>query len=614
MLDTANANETTATIDPVDRILRPVLTVRVGITGDRSPALAPETLQAQVGDVLRSMRAQIEQLGHDPAVRAIYAPEPPMLRFISPLADGADRIAARAALAAGFALEVVMPSEQAEYEGTLRDPASVAEFRDLLAAAEDRVMILDGRLTDGALEPRSFGAAGRMVVRNCDLLIGIWDDAKPPAGRGGTSDTIHFALRAGVPVWWLHAARDQPARWLTDRLDLADPAPTDDAAAALRIHLARLIVPHSIAKPGRWHLVARTLDGVRRLGGQDPDPLHQLYRETPHPLGATWRAHAVCVGRVRQTSRRLLHGRQAPRTGSPTADGLLDRLAVDYQHRYRSSYFFVLLAGALALASAAVGLAFHETEWIERVATGLELVSLGVIAGLVFWNRLRRWQERYILYRMLRELFRQFEFLNALGWNLPVTRLAPGEVSRRSWVPWLFAAIARSRPLRQGRFAAADLADIQRGIGEDLLGGQVAFHERRREECVATGTVLGLFGKGLFLLTLGAVLAKIMLLLGAWGEHPELAHWLALSTVLLPVASAAFFGIRAYEELEVLAEQSEALEPALQSAYLAIRRIDVTRPLASQALGIELSEAAALMLSDVAGWAQLFQVKAVEAG
>jgi hypothetical protein len=50
----------------------------------------------------------------------------------------------------------------------------------------------------------------------------------------------------------------------------------------------------------------------------------------------------------------------------------------------------------------------------------------------------------------------------------------------------------------------------------------------------------------------------------------------------LPAASAAFFAIGAYEELEVLAEQSEQMHEALSSAQTRIERmIRVDRPLAS---------------------------------
>ena len=239
----------------------------------------------------------------------------------------------------------------------------------------------------------------------------------------------------------------------------------------------------------------------------------------------------------RRTSRRLLHGRKARHSGSAANEGLLECLAVDYQHRYRSSYLFVLLAGALALAASTLDLAFHEPRWTGLVATGTEFVALSVIAGLVFWNRLRRWQERYILYRMLRESFRQFEFLHALGWSPPVTPLARGRGSRRSWVPWLFSAIARSRPLRRGTFDSKGLADIQRGIGTELLGGQVAFHERRREECSAAAHVLGLAGKGLFLATLGSVFAKMLVVSGAWGAPHGPAHLAG------PVRSVAASGV-----------------------------------------------------------------------
>ncbi len=45
-----------------------------------------------------------------------------------------------------------------------------------------------------------------------------------------------------------------------------------------------------------------------------------------------------------------------------------------------------------------------------------------------------------------------------------------------------------------------------------------------------------------------------------------------------------------------------------------IRHIPLSRPLASQELGVEVLEVATLMLQDVDGWARLFRVKLVEAG
>ena len=60
---------------------------------------------------------------------------------------------------------------------------------ELLARAEGRVLEIDGGRGPNH-EWRSYEAVGRLIVRNCDLLIAIWDDEVPPKGLGGTRDTI----------------------------------------------------------------------------------------------------------------------------------------------------------------------------------------------------------------------------------------------------------------------------------------------------------------------------------------------------------------------------------------------------------------------------------------
>ena len=141
--------------------------------------------------------------------------------------------------------------------------------------------------------------------------------------------------------------------------------------------------------------------------------------------------------------------------------------------------------------------------------------------------------------------------------------------------------------------------------------GQLRFHDRRRTECNGAARILSGWGRGFFFSTLGIALLRVVLLQTHSGS--AVVPWLSLSCALLPAAAAAFFGIRAYEELEVLAEQSEQMHEALSRSKTRIERIGVDRPLASQLLGAELFEATTIMLSDVAGWAQLFRMKAVEA-
>ncbi len=235
------------------------------------------------------------------------------------------------------------------------------------------------------------------------------------------------------------------------------------------------------------------------------------------------------------------------------------RLARLYQARYRSSYVYVFILAAAALISAAVGLAFRPAEAATTVA---ELLALLLILGLVLWNLQQRWHERYISYRLAAELFRLQSRLATLGWSLPGLDVS-GVAARsgRGWIGWHFAAMVRAAPLPQGVLSEERLRAAQRAIEDELLADQIGFHERRHASKEHSASVLQRWGEALFFLTLLFVFVKAILLTTSLGE--DAAPSLGLVAVLLPAAAAAFVGIGAYEEMEVLAEQSERMLDAL---------------------------------------------------
>jgi hypothetical protein len=112
------------------------------------------------------------------------------------LAAGADQLFARHVLAAGGALEVVIPA--ANYESTFVDTDTLTTYEELLTEAT-RVEICP--FNDPG-EP-AFLYAGRRVVDRCDTLIAIWDGA-PARGRGGTADIVSYARSSGrdVEIVW----------------------------------------------------------------------------------------------------------------------------------------------------------------------------------------------------------------------------------------------------------------------------------------------------------------------------------------------------------------------------------------------------------------------------
>lgn len=637
---------------------RPQVAFRVGVSGPVSvEATELRRVRAQALHALKGIYAAVLHCAETEAARRVYEPKPPVLRLVTPLADGADRLLAAEALKCDrFELEVPLPFEQMAYEATFvqhspeQHAASVEEFRLLLAAAGARVLTLDGDSLNDIDRPRSYEAVGRLVVRNSDLLVAIWDDQKVSRGRGGTMDTVLYALGLGVPVWWIHATKDLAPKWLEDVLDLSRIGADPDEA--MRAYVAKAVLPPDPAKPkleGAWE---RIIAYLRRIARIETDPLLAFLNENGLPNRKYWNLHPYFIRYLRAQGGRR-HGRctllctgsetaarppSVPRGREPKeevskplgdkvwqilhllgepfrrnqlsqASSVAAGLSGVYQHRYRSSYTLVFACGALALISAVIGAVFDAS---EVVATFSELLMLGIILWLVSANQLLRWHERYISYRMLGELLRMSQHLHGLGWSLPASRVSNiAHSARRNWVAWFFAASVRATALATGHFSVNKLAEMKRDIIENLIGGQLHFHDRRRTECNGAAHILGDLGRGFFFLTLVFALIRIVLLLTHSGD--ELVPWLSLFCALLPAASAAFFGIRSYEELGELAEESDQMHEALSRAQTRIGRIDVEQPLASQLLGAELFDVTEIMLSEVAGWAQLFRTKAVEA-
>ena len=105
------------------------LTFRVGIVGHRPNRLpsGPEALAVLRG-MIRSILAEASEAAlafsaadaAKPPSRRLYSGKPPLLRAISPLAEGSDRVFAEEALSLGYELCCPMPFAQEEFERDCR--------------------------------------------------------------------------------------------------------------------------------------------------------------------------------------------------------------------------------------------------------------------------------------------------------------------------------------------------------------------------------------------------------------------------------------------------------------------------------------------------------------
>ena len=152
--------------------------ISVGVTGHRAEVLGESNLTV-LGQRVRE-RSSAHRRGEPGAIRAqraCFAAEPPMFRFVSPIADGADQVAAEAALELGWELQVIMPFAREAYRASLANHGARERFDTLLERAAC-VLELPGE-KDRQLE--AYVMTGRATVAHCDILMAIWDGL-PRAG------------------------------------------------------------------------------------------------------------------------------------------------------------------------------------------------------------------------------------------------------------------------------------------------------------------------------------------------------------------------------------------------------------------------------------------------
>jgi hypothetical protein len=171
-------------------------TVRVGVTGERRID-DPEAVAAAVRDALDRIGVRFAAGATAPA--DAQGQSDARLVAVSPLAEGADRIVARAILERpGGTLTVPLPFPRDEYVTDFASPASRAEFERLLKSAA-HVEALPATATRN----EGYEQAGRWVVDHSDVMLALWDGG-PSRGRGGTAEIVAYARQKNVPVYWIH--------------------------------------------------------------------------------------------------------------------------------------------------------------------------------------------------------------------------------------------------------------------------------------------------------------------------------------------------------------------------------------------------------------------------
>lgn len=175
--------------------------LQIGITGHRNLCeTSSERLIEQICKVLNAIKKQTQEIYLKQ--NSNTSEEDLEYKMLSPLAEGADRLAAKAALICGYKLDCPLPLSIEEYEKDFLTEESKFEFRELLSNASTVFEIKNSRtMFEGG---EAYLNVGQYILDRCDILISVWD-GRETHKKGGTYDITRRAIAKNMPIIWINS-------------------------------------------------------------------------------------------------------------------------------------------------------------------------------------------------------------------------------------------------------------------------------------------------------------------------------------------------------------------------------------------------------------------------
>lgn len=589
--------------------LRPRFELRVGITGHRPPRLDSNQVRRiheQLLAIFVAIRAELAKIHVEKS--EYFSEAPPRLVLISPLAAGADSIAAQAALEAGAELEACLPFGPDRYREDFNAEQRPI-FEDLLGKAQ-RVMSLPGEEMSGN---EAYRAVGTLTLAQCDLLLAVWD-GEPAAGVGGTSEVIEEAVADHTPVIIVDADAETAPQLIWSGSD-AEPhdMPTIEtitpiaADAVLDRLVHALTLPPPSARRGLLHFLEglptqhlrplgypllQFVTRARGLRSAFTVPTEEQSADQIRPMLKTFAPATACAEPVEA----LLSARFA------AADTAANRFALKYRSGFISNFLMAALAVMLSLS----GLIMPKLKVFFIVA---ELLTICLIILRTRKASRAGWHRRWIDTRQLAELLRILALSSALG-NLSLRRR--GDTSEPSgWPGWYARATAREVGMPPVHLSI-EHTGLVRDSALQMIAEQRTYHRRNAHRMEKMDHWLRHVGEGLFVVTIitcvGWLVTKMTIGVerDLWGAG--MTQIVTFLSAMLPAVGAALYGIRMQGDFAAAAERSLSINRQLDRLSVAIQRDQLdNRRLASR-----LRRLAEIMLSEIDQWQQMSEVRPLE--
>jgi hypothetical protein len=578
---------------------RPPFAFRLGVTGHRSESLGAgaETVAERLSAAIRDITAAA--LDQFAANRDWFEQAPPQLLMVSPLADGSDQIAAKAAIANGYALQAIFPFSREQTRAEV--PERFKQDFDRLAGSATCLLELPGTPAD-PLE--AYVMAGRAAVAHSDLLIAVWD-GQVPRGRGGTGEVVELAMSRGIPI--VHIPVD-PAKPVTLLWSAYDPAVLTlhsddiDRRPFDGQHLAELL-GLLLAPPGdereRAYLASYLGERPRRFRARVEYPLLLATAGISRFGREAFRAERAAAVREAEWRRYRegtdKHGVSLHLDQLGEAHHWSGELATHFAQNYRSGHVLNFVLAALAVI---FGLAGFLLPGSRLALAAIEfLLALAIILNTKFGVR-HEWHRRWLDYRQLAERLRPLRSLKLLGIAAPDPPGSAANPIPRRWIEWYAAAVWRASGCPAGKVTPDSVPALADAIATHEVDPQVAYHRASSRQIMLLDQRLERISAAAFGAMLIVSVGMIAMLLWAPGWVDRWGNWLTLVFAGLPTIGAAVFGIRFQGDFGGSALRSDATAVALGRLGQELRAEGVSLMRAAD-LG---EQAARAMLADLGEW------------
>lgn len=531
------------------------LPLTLGVTGHR------DAVESDDGRLAARIREFFEQL--------LAAHPNTSLELLSPLAEGADQIAARALLSLAdtgrVRLVAVLPMPRELYLSDFAGSA-MREFEELLARA-DRVLELPVHpaanptaiAVPGAARDRQYRDVGRLVSQQSQILLALWDGTDNGT-VGGTADIVRYRERGHAddieeslldldergPTWHLVTPRRQHA----GEAACCNP-PTPYASRWIHPPMVRGDLDPKHYYPGLW----LALDRYNR-------DLAELHQDRPGSVADS------AASLIPDAAVDALPGAIAGlRRRYAEADALSILLQARWRTVQRIIHVSAFLSVLLLEAGQFIGDVFDGRGQLAAFSGTLLFAAVGFVAWRI--GTVRRLQDRYLDYRALAEGLRVQLFWTLGDIDDAVADRYLGR--QRNALDWIrralrAASLGVAAPLRPGLFPHVQAYWVRSQHEYYRTAG-----DRRRDARAARASHV--------LLCAGGV-GFILLLLATAIEAAPLWRASAMASFVLPVAAAGvldhYASRMAYsEQTQLYGRMMRLFDYALQRLTEALRAGDV---------------------------------------